>query len=184
MRIAAPEDPVNTLHEEIEKAFQSHHARMLRLAWRVTGNATDAEDALQTVFLRLLRRDDWQPQAASLEAYLNRAAVNAALDIVRARKESEPVEAVESNGSAAPVAGQPESFYSGELPEFLRRSLAALSPQAAEIFTLRFFDDYRNSEIAEMLGISVVKVAVVLHRARGKLKKEITRRCGPRKGRL
>src|SRR3954451_7209443 len=49
-KIAVP-DP----SEDIERAFRAHHDRVFRAAYRVTGNISDAEDVLQTVFLRLLR---------------------------------------------------------------------------------------------------------------------------------
>ena len=175
MPLATAEEPLISPQEEIEKAFEVYHARVLRTAWRVTGNASDAEDALQTVFLRLLRRDESQPPLGNLEAYLHRAAVNAALDIVRARREGPaPSDGPGSaNLRSSGASGDPEPR---ELQEFVRQSLASLAPQAAEIFTLRFFEGHSNAEIAKMLGISAVRVAVIVHRTRGKLQKEIGRR--------
>ena len=41
---------------DLEQAFEEHHAMVFRTAYRITGNTSDAEDVLQTVFLRLLRR--------------------------------------------------------------------------------------------------------------------------------
>ena len=43
-------------HAQLERLYREHHARVFRAAYRVTGDATDAEDVLQTVFLRLARR--------------------------------------------------------------------------------------------------------------------------------
>jgi RNA polymerase sigma-70 factor (ECF subfamily) len=60
----------------LESVFLEHQRRVFRAAYRITGNAQDAEDVLQTVFLRLHRQGD----AASLEnpsSYLYRAAINA-----------------------------------------------------------------------------------------------------------
>ena len=172
MQLTTAEEPVYTLHQDLEQAFVSHHAQMLRTAWRVTGNATDAEDALQTVFLRLLGRNDSAPPLENLTGYLHRAAVNAALDVVRARQEVLPLEDAPHNppGVASPVPG--------ELRDCLRRSLAALTPQSAEAFVLRFVEGHSNGEIARMLGISQVRVAVTLHRARKRLQKEILRYNG------
>ena len=59
---------------------------MFRAAYRVTGNAGDAEDVLQTVFMRLLRRHSDAEAVGNMEAYLRRAAVNAALDLIRSRQ--------------------------------------------------------------------------------------------------
>ena len=62
--------------------YQRHYGAVFRAALRVTGNPADAEDVLQTVFLRVLARgaDDALPAA-----YFRRAAVNAAVDVLRRR---------------------------------------------------------------------------------------------------
>ncbi len=76
---------------ELEKAFLKHHEMVYRAAFRITGNASDAEDVLQTLFLRLLRRE-WAPDYQhGWPAYLHRAAVNVALDIVRTRTRQAPL---------------------------------------------------------------------------------------------
>jgi RNA polymerase sigma factor (sigma-70 family) len=48
-----------------------------------------------------------------------------------------------------------------------------LPPRTAEMFAMRVFEGYTNPEIAKMLGISQVVVAVTLHRTRRKLQKEM-----------
>lgn len=148
--------------------FEECHGLVFRTAYRITGNAADAEDVLQAVFVRLLRRDRSAEPLENPESYLRRAAVNAALDIVRVRQEQAGVPLEDSPpGPRGP--GQDQS----ELREGLRRALAALSPRSAEIFALRFFEGRTNPEIARMLGMSQVHVAVLLHRTRKQLQKEI-----------
>jgi RNA polymerase sigma factor (sigma-70 family) len=63
----------------------------------------------------------------------------------------------------------------------LRKALARLQPREAEIFALRFFEDRGNQEIAQMLGISQVHVAVILHRTRRQLQNEIRSYVGDRR---
>jgi len=102
----------------LESLFRQHHDRVFRAAHRVTGSAADAEDVLQTVFLRLARsqemqgREAWPKEAQNEEstvsgrnegarrtfdwsenpeAYLSRAAINASLDLLRKRKRSKAV---------------------------------------------------------------------------------------------
>jgi RNA polymerase sigma factor (sigma-70 family) len=60
-----------------------------------------------------------------------------------------------------------------ELRQVLGRALAQLKPRWAEIFTLRFLEGFSNPEIAQMLGISQVLVAVIVHRTRQQLRKEL-----------
>ncbi len=138
---------------------------VFRTAYRVTGNAADAEDVLQTVFLRLARRE---PRIENPESYLRRSAVNAALDLVRARHESSAVEL-----DRLPARAQHEQ---GELRENLRRALATLPERTAEMFALRFFEGLSNPEVARAMGLSQVVVAVTLHRTRRKLQRLLTGR--------
>src|SRR5439155_4971020 len=72
----------------LEQAFDAHHAMIFRTAYRVTGNAADAEDVLQTVFLRLASRDASAETVSNEEGYLRRAAVNASINLLeqKARK--------------------------------------------------------------------------------------------------
>jgi RNA polymerase sigma-70 factor, ECF subfamily len=120
---------------------------------------------LQAVFLRLLKRDRSAEPVEHSESYLRRAAINAALDVVRSRQEARTV----GEDSIPPSDASGE----GEIREGLRRALASLNPRAAEIFALRFFEGHTNPEIARMLGISQVHVAVLLHRTRKQLQKEV-----------
>jgi RNA polymerase sigma-70 factor, ECF subfamily len=60
-----------------------------------------------------------------------------------------------------------------ELRHALRGALAKLAPRTAEIFALRFFEGHSNPEIAKMLNMSQIMVAVTVHRARKQLQKEL-----------
>ena len=164
----------------LEKLFQEHHTRIYQAAYRVTGRSQDAEDALQTIFLRLARRGDRLPDLApSPGQYLHRAAVNAALDIVRARRGgSVDMETVEPRLADNATPGPEKAEVRSELRETLRRAVARLSPRAAEIVSLRYFEGYRNHEIAKMLGTSRTTVAVILHRARHRLRDELGELAG------
>jgi RNA polymerase sigma-70 factor (ECF subfamily) len=72
--------------------FREHHGAVYRAAYRITGNAMDAEDVLQTVFTRLLRREEQPDLSENAGSYLHRAAVNAALDLMRRRKRARKVD--------------------------------------------------------------------------------------------
>ena len=144
---------------------------VFRTAYRITGNAADAEDVLQTVFLKMLRRGPGAVSVDSHESYLRRAAVNAALDVVRAGKDAHSVPFDDLTPGPASLGGN--QTESRELRGRLRQALARLQPREAEIFALRFFEERSNQEIAGLLGISQVHVAVILHRTRRQLQKDI-----------
>jgi RNA polymerase sigma factor (sigma-70 family) len=146
---------------------------VFRTAYRITGNAADAEDVLQTVFLRLLRRTSESGAMENEESYLRRAAINASLDVIRSRQSSPTVELIDvpSNRDEGEVT---------ELRQVLGRALSKLQPRSAEIFTLRFIEGMSNLEIARSLGISQVSVAVTVFRTRQQLRKELAKYLGDR----
>jgi len=160
--------------EALEAIFREHHGSVFRAAYRITGNAADAEDVLQTVFMRLLRREEQPDLSNSAGSYLHRAAVNAALDMLRRRKRARAVDLDEVGDQLVDDANQPERNRGNrELSRRLRAALTHLSPRQAEIFSLRYLDGLGNLEIARMLGSSQTSIAVILHRARHRLQKEL-----------
>lgn len=168
------EESAIAIPDELERTFRAHNGLVFRTAYRITGNAADAEDVLQTVFLRLARRrantDLIKDTVENQESYLRRAAINAALDIMRWRKVNPADELPDlSDEMAAHDAGD----LMPELRQALGRALAQLKPRSAEIFALRFLEGFSNPQIAQMLGISQVLVAVIVHRTRQQLRKEL-----------
>ena len=74
------------LARDFEDLFRVHHELVYRTAFSVTGSSHDAEDVLQTVFLRVLARGGDVEDVAQPAAYFRRAAVNAAVDVLRRRE--------------------------------------------------------------------------------------------------
>lgn len=161
--------------ESLDLLYQRHHGLVLRAAYRICGNIADAEDVLQTVFLRLARNDK-ASTLNSVESYLYRAAVNAALDVVRAKRDSQHVNlddvAEARELSVAPVVNDDEARRR------LRHALAGLNPRAAEMFALRYIEGRNNAEVARIMETSAPVVAVTLFRARKQLQKSFQDRRG------
>jgi RNA polymerase sigma factor (sigma-70 family) len=159
--------------EQLARLFESHHGLVFQAAYRLTGSASDAEDVLQTVFLRLLRRDLREPLAPNAEGYLRRSAVNAALDLLRARSRSRTVPLSEAESMATSQVDPERATGERELKEWLRRAVAGLSGRAAEVFALRYLEGLSHPQIARLLGTSQAVIAVTLHRTRGRLRRQI-----------
>ena len=155
--------------------FRAHHDRVFRTAHRITGSAADAEDVLQTIFLRLIKSQESHDLSQNPEAYLSRAAINASLDLMRSRGRSRSVGLEDvAAGEVESVAKNPEvQHVDRELQALIREAVARLGETAAEMFVLRYYEGYDNHEIAKLLGTSPLSVGVVLHRARTRLRKEI-----------
>lgn len=160
---------------ELEMLFQAHHGRVFRTAQRITGSTADAEDVLQTVFLRLIKGKDDYDWSPNPEAYLSRAAINASLDLLRSRTRSKSVALDDAEVNA--MAGSfrsPEAVHADrELQTLVRQAVSRLGKKAGEMFVLRYYEGYDNKEIAALFKTSPLVVGVVLHRARTKMRKEI-----------
>ena len=162
------------LPEDFERTFREHHDLVYRAAYRITGNAEDAEDVLQTLFLRLLRRERALDAQANPKGYLHRAAVNIALDIIRLRKPHVPPE--------DSIPANDRTHQATETEELVLAALAELSPKLAEMFVLKHVEGYDNGEIANLIGTSRGAVAVMLFRARARLQKSIRTRMRQMEG--
>lgn len=160
---------------EVEKLFQAHHSRVFRTAQRITGSVADAEDVLQTVFLRLVKGQEDYDLSKNPEAYLSRAAINASLDLLRSRNRSKSValEDVHADALTSRFKSPETAHADRELQKLVRQAVARLGKTAGEMFVLRYYEGFDNTEIAGILKTSPLVVGVVLHRARTKLKKEI-----------
>jgi RNA polymerase sigma-70 factor (ECF subfamily) len=177
----AQEIPANTQSREtLEQLFWTHHKRVLRAAYRITGNMADAEDVAQSVFMRLAGTDGIRIESA--ESYLYRAAINGALDLIRKRQGGREVELeLATHVATSAASSSPErQLDNGELGRCLREAITKLSARSAEMFVLRYIEGLDNREIARMLGTSRAVVAVMLHQARAKLKKEFLQTRGIR----
>lgn len=167
----------------LEALYREHCERVFAAAFRITGDPMDAEDVLQTVFLRLLRRPHEPDLSATAAGYLHRAAVNAALDTLRRRRRRGLEVAWEAEGGDETVAdfsapGPERERRARELGSALRVALARLSPAAAEVFALRYLEGWPNQEIARLLGMTQTAVAVSLHRTRRRLQRELASHRG------
>jgi RNA polymerase sigma factor (sigma-70 family) len=97
--------------------YERHYETVFRAALRVTGNPADAEDVLQTVFLRVLSRSEQDDAAGRPAAYFRRAAVNAAVDLLRRRT----VHAETAYDDSAPHAAVDRRCYAGVFQFFYLR---------------------------------------------------------------
>jgi RNA polymerase sigma-70 factor, ECF subfamily len=166
-----PRSKNGALPQDFERVFREHYAFVHRTAHRITGNSSDAEDVLQTLFLRLLRRDFSRELGTKPKAYLYRATVNIALDVIRSRQRdsfvNDRADLLEARESGTPSRGEDEILC------LLRAALAELNPRAVEILILRHVHGYTDVEIAKLLGTTRGTIAVSLFRTRARLRKSI-----------
>jgi len=162
--------------EGLSSLFREHYKGIFRVAYRITGSESDAEDVLQSVFVRLTLGWSNRDLSPHPRAYLYRAAINASLDLIRQRKRiiSVPLEVIDMDQSPKHSVASPEqTFADSELRDLVREAVAKLEGRSATAFVLRYYEGYDNRQIADILGTTQMVVAVTLHRARTRLRREI-----------
>lgn len=171
-------DPVGTAPPTADQVFREHAPRVYHLARRMLGNDADAEDVTQDVLLQVVRKLNTFRGDAALPTWLHRVTVNAALAHRRKRgtrmahQSNEPIDAVLNDGYQSASSGRPWSVspdqpvLDAETHELIERAIAKLPETYRDVYVLADVETLPNSEIAEMLGLSVAAVKSRLHRAR------------------
>jgi len=172
--LAVADEPIAvTFTPEFDNLYERYSETVFRTALRVTGNAADAEDVLQNVFLRVLNRPSVLDPQRSPEPYLRRAATNASIDLLRRRAARPDTEAREMGIDGRYDLGTHEA--PPLLKERLRRALAKIAPVDAELFVLCYLEGYSYDELAGLMELERGTVASRLHRIRATLRKDLSR---------
>src|SRR6186997_778861 len=157
------------LPQELEELFLEHCQMVHRTAYAITGHRQDAEDVLQSIFVKLLQRGLTPEVRQHPARYLHRAAVNLSLNVLRTRKRRRlvGVDTLELPASSE----QPEDVREREeRHQRLMEAMAGLKPRAMEILLLHYTHDYSDAQIAALLGTSRGSIAVTLFRIRARLR--------------
>jgi len=157
----------------VRDLYVRHHQRVYALCLRMTGNAADAEDLMQEVFVHVMRKIGLFRGESRFTTWLYRLTVN--LVLMRFR-----------HWSIRPEQQMPDNFdntISGVLRNrqsastritdklALDSALAQLAPGCRSVFVLFDVEGYRHQEIARLLGCTAGTSKSQLHRARKKLKR-------------
>ena len=157
------------LPQELEELFLEHCQMVHRTAYAITGHRQDAEDVLQSIFVKLLQRGLTPEVRQHPARYLHRAAVNHSLNVLRTKKRRRLVDGFDALEIPAPSEGR-DGRERDEWRERLTEAMARLKPRALEILLLHYKHDYSDAQIASLLGTSRGTIAVTLYRIRARLK--------------
>lgn len=152
-----------------EKLYQLTASKMLGVCMRYTNNRAEAEDILQTGFVRVFTRMSSYRSEGSFEGWIRRIMVNTAIESFRRNKRMLHAEDIQELGEEhAPAAEIDELAY-----EDLINIIQQLPAGYKIVFNMYAIEGYSHKEIAEELGISESTSKSQLLRAREWLKKRI-----------
>jgi len=158
-----------------DEVVREHADRAYRLAYRLTGNAHDAEDLTQETFIRVFRSlASYQP--GTFEGWLHRITTNLFLDMVRRRSRLR-MEGLPEDTDRLPGGGpDPEQVYSEtHLDPILQASLDELAPEFRAAVVLCDIEGLSYEEIGATLGVKLGTVRSRIHRGRAALRESLER---------
>jgi RNA polymerase sigma-70 factor (ECF subfamily) len=158
--------------ERFEAEMLPHLRPLFAAAYRMTGNAHDAEDLVQETFLRAYRAFDRFAPGSNARAWLQTILQRVRTDAFR-RTRRRP-QTVELTGEGPAAAAPQHALDSGR--EALERALRALPEAFRTAVVLRDVQELSYAEIAEALGVPVGTVMSRIHRGRALLREALAGR--------
>lgn len=154
--------------DAFEALYQRYKDRVYGIAFRITGNAVDAMDAVQESFALLFRNVSSFRFDSRFSTWLFRLVVNCSIDVVRARNarwRRDGSGATELDGSSANGPSPIQAAQVGELSDLVQSALSRLSPKLRAILALRYLEGMSYDELRDALQVSMGTVKSRLARA-------------------
>jgi RNA polymerase sigma-70 factor (ECF subfamily) len=157
--------------EACEQLVARHLGRVVTFAHRTLGNRSDAEEAAQDVFLRVWSAAPrWKLGSARFSTWLHRVAMNVCLDRIEKKREALPGELPEvADDRPEPLL----ALAASEVERHVGAALARLPEKQRVAVTLCHYQGLRNSEAAEVMGVSVDALESLLARARRAIRAQL-----------
>jgi RNA polymerase sigma-70 factor (ECF subfamily) len=151
-----------------------HSVQIFRVAYRITGNEQDAEDAVQETFLKAHRMLGSFEGRSNFTTWLTRIAANCALDQLRSRRQHDAAlaPALDGAGEASDRGDDdPENrIFHAQLGRIVQRTLEEMTEQEHAAFVLRHHEQMNTTEIGQLLAISGPAIRQSIFRAVHKLR--------------
>jgi RNA polymerase sigma-70 factor, ECF subfamily len=139
---------------------ERHSRAVYRLAHRMTGNPSDAEDVVQDTFLKAYKQLSRFESRANFGTWLHRIAVNCSIDLIRSRPhreaahDTEDLDTLGSGDTQEQAQASPERLMlSTEVQDRINQAMAALSQRERAAFMLRHFEGHSIDDISRSLGL-------------------------------
>jgi RNA polymerase sigma-70 factor (ECF subfamily) len=170
-----------------------HQDRLYQTAYRLLGNAADAQDVVQDAFLNAYQSLHQFQGNARFFTWLYRIAVNSAISLRRRDARLAGRRAtVTADSRGGPTQVEPHDESEGSRPDTaleraedeqrLQAALDSLSPEHRAVLVLKEIEGRKYETIADVLGVPIGTVRSRLHRARLELRDRLQGVDGPHDG--
>jgi RNA polymerase sigma-70 factor (ECF subfamily) len=139
--------------DAFRKVFDACYESLCRYAFTIVKDFDQAEDIVQSMFMKLWEKREELDITASVRSYLFRAVYNQCMNFIEHH-------AIKTKYDAhvrieAPSDEQQPEVFSDEVGENIRKAIDSLPPQCRSIFIMSRYEELKHAEIADRLGISV-----------------------------
>ena len=142
---------------------------MFRLACSILGRSDEAQDMMQDVAERILRRQESLEDVRNIDSFLAKAVRNACIDRIRRRKETTP------KIPDIPDEKNPDRWNDRQM---VHRALSKLPERQRLAVHLKEIEGYSNKELADILETDETNVRTILSRGRKALREIIEKEIG------
>jgi len=156
---------------EFKQRFMPHHRLLYRVAYQLTGNAQDAEDLLQDLYLKLWQKRDDLPDEAMKEAYLATMIRNLFIDQRRLKHVDASAELKNEDGPPDERSLDRQIDARDEVRQ-MKGLISELSERDAKIIQMHLVDDCSYEEIERDTGLSQGNIRIIVMRTKKKLKQQ------------
>lgn len=157
---------------------ERHQGRLFAVVRNYTRNTAEVEDIVQDAFLKAFKRLDSFQHQASFSTWLQRIAINTALDFIK-RLSRSPIRSVEDPEILAErvpqVLAPSARLEREEISKITHEALEELPEIFRSVIVMREFEECTYQEIADLLEISIGTVESRLYRARARFKEALLR---------
>jgi RNA polymerase sigma-70 factor, ECF subfamily len=160
-----------------------HFGTVTRIAFRITGNEADAEEAAQEAFLRAYNKLPSFRQDSAFSTWITRIAMNTAINLVERRNRDlsyqgpriadEPSTADHTVRVADTQADPERALLAREATNLRQAAMAQLTPMERTAFTLRHMEEIPMAEIATALNVTTNSAKQAVFRAASKLRQSL-----------
>ena len=163
-----------TQRRAFERVVREYSEQLYWQVRRIVLTHEDADDVLQNVFIKAWTHLDDFHQESRLSTWLYRIAVNESLDFMRRQKNAMSTDDVDSGIANTLMA---DRYFDGDETEAqLQEAIAQLPEVQRRVFTLRYFDDMKYSDMSQLLDTSEGSLKASYHIAVKKITEFFKRR--------
>ena len=170
--LAMPSDECARAEVDVVALVETHSALLFRVAYSVLRSASDAEDVVQDVFLKVLERPKALAEIREMRVWLVRIAWNRALDRRRRIRPEQMDERFARELAGASVPADQALAEAGRI-EAVLGEIARLPKGEREVLLLAATEELSSAEMGKVLGRSESATRALLFRARTRLKERM-----------